>query len=145
MIKACAWFNIIFGILVVGLVLLAVLGFVLISISLGSGPILSCELLEVFMFCAPLAVAGVLYVFSGLFLRQSDARSLAKAILFQGSALAIAVLVSIGLWFYNPQENLMLKPLDHLEFFLPAGFLLFGMIESAYLGACWSARGIADG
>ena len=145
MIKACAWFNIVVGILVAGLALLVELGFVWISTSLGGEFAWDRELFEFSMACVPLAVAGVLYAFSGVFLRRSETKVLGKAVLFQGLALAIAVFVSVGMWVLNPQEHLMSKPEDHLDFFVPAGFLLFATIELAYLWVRWSkGRGITN-
>ena len=146
MIKLCAWFNIVVGILVVGLTLLAGLLCVLISASLGSSLAWNRELGEIFMVCAPLAVVGALYAFSGVFLRRSDTKVSAKAVLFQGLALTIAVSVSVGMWILNPQEHLLSKPADHLDFFVPAGFLLFATIQLAYLCVRWSkARRITNG
>jgi hypothetical protein len=71
---------------------------------------------------------------------------LGKAVLFQGLALAIAVFISVGMWVLNPQVHLMSKPEDHVDFFAPAGFLLFATIELAYLWLRWSkGQGTTNG
>jgi hypothetical protein len=93
---------------------------------------------EFFMVCVAVSISGLLYTFSGLLLWRSDNKVLGMAVLFQGLAVAVAVFVSVGMWIFNPQKQLMSKPEDHLDFFIPAGFLLFVMIELAYIWVRWS-------
>ena len=73
MIKACAWFNIVAGILVVGLALLVELLFVWISRGLGGGPS-DTEVIEFSIPCAGVAAAGSgkgdILLFSGMCLAE---------------------------------------------------------------------------
>lgn len=136
MIKVCAWFNIVVGFLVAGLALLAALFEAFVGVFMWGGwdPVFS-------MVCAVVVLAGLLFGFSGVFLFRSDSKVLGKAVLFQGLAVAIAVFVSIGIWVLNPVGPLLVmlsSPEDHLEFFIPAGFLLFALIEWSYVLVRWS-------